>query len=119
GFFLYHRLRLPALSVQRTLTRLTFDDGLQTGATWSPDGRFIAYSSNRGGKFDIWMRQVSGGDPVQITKGSGHNWQPDWSPDGKYIAYRSEEGKGGLFVISALGCAGFERRSASFGLHLL
>jgi DNA-binding winged helix-turn-helix (wHTH) protein len=38
---------------QRALTRVTFDDGLQIGATWSPDGRFIAYSSDRGGKFDI------------------------------------------------------------------
>jgi len=37
----------------RALARITFDDGLQNEATWSPDGRFIAYSSDRGGKFDI------------------------------------------------------------------
>src|SRR5437764_5852797 len=83
GFFIYRRLQSPASLAQRTLTRLTFDDGLQIGATWSPDGRFLAYSSNRGGKFDIWVQQVSGGDPVQITKGPGRNWQPDWSSDGK------------------------------------
>jgi Tol biopolymer transport system component len=41
-------LQSPASPAQRTLTRLTFDDGLQIRATWSPDGRFIAYSSNRG-----------------------------------------------------------------------
>ena len=116
GFFIYRRLQTPA-SPQRTLTRLTFDDGLQIGATWSPDGRFIAYSSNRGGKFDIWVQQVSGGDPVQITKGPGHNWQPDWSPDGKFIAYRSEDGEGGLFVIPALGGAGLARRVSSFGFY--
>ena len=87
------------------------------GATWSPDERFIAYSSDRGGKFDIWVQQVSGGDPVQVTRGPGHNWQPDWSPDGKYIAYRSEEGDGGLFVIPALGGAGLERKIASFGYY--
>ena len=102
---------------QRTLTRLTFDDGLQIGATWSPDGRFIAYSSDRGGKFDIWVQQVSGGDPVQITKGPGQNWQPDWSPDGKYIAYRSEDGEGGLYIVPALGGAGLERKIASFGFY--
>ena len=117
GFFIYRRLQSPASLAQRTLTRLTFDDGLQIGATWSPDGRFIAYSSNRGGKFDIWVQQVSGGDPVQITKGPGHNWQPDWSPDGKYIAYRSEDGEGGLFVVPALGGEGLERRIASFGYY--
>src|SRR5207237_3846255 len=89
--YIYKRPQMPASTLQRSLTRLTFDDGLQFGATWSPDGRFIAYSSDRGGKFDIWVQQVSGGDPVQITKGPGQNWQPDWSPNGKYLAYRSEE----------------------------
>jgi Tol biopolymer transport system component/DNA-binding winged helix-turn-helix (wHTH) protein len=101
--------------VLRTLTRFTFDEGLQTGATWSPDGRYIAYSSDRGGKSDIWVQQISGGDPVQITKGPGHHWQPDWSPDGKYIAYRSEEGDGGIYVAPALGGAGLERKIAPFG----
>jgi Tol biopolymer transport system component/DNA-binding winged helix-turn-helix (wHTH) protein len=117
GFFFYQRLRLPAQSVQRALTRLTFDDGLQIGATWSPDGRFIAYSSNRGGKFDIWMQQVSGGDPVQVTKGPGQNWQPDWSPNGRFIAYRSEDDEGGLFIVPALGGAGLERKVSPFGYY--
>ena len=85
--------------------------------TWSPDARYVAYSSDRGGKFDIWVQQVSGGNPIQVTKRPGQNWQPDWSPDGKYIAYRSEEGDGGIFVIPALGGAGLERKIATFGYH--
>jgi Tol biopolymer transport system component/DNA-binding winged helix-turn-helix (wHTH) protein len=117
GLFIYKRLQSPTLPAERTLTRLTFDPGLQIGATWSPDGRFIAYSSSRGGKFDVWVQQVSGGDPVQITKGPGQNWQPDWSPDGKFIAYRSEEGEGGLFVVPALGGEGLARKIASFGFY--
>jgi Tol biopolymer transport system component/DNA-binding winged helix-turn-helix (wHTH) protein len=117
GFLLYKGRHAPASPRQRTLTRVTFDDGLQIGATWSPDGRFIAYSSDRGGKFDIWVQQVSGGDPVQVTKGPGHHWQPDWSTDGKYIAYRSEEGGGGLYIVPALGGAGRERKIASFGYY--
>ena len=107
----------PTSRAQRALTRLTFDDGLQIGVTWSPDGRLIAYSSDRGGKFDIWVQQVSGGDPVQITKGPGNHLQPDWSPDGKYIAYRSEDGDGGLFIVPALGGEGLERRVSSFGFY--
>ena len=117
GFVIYLRWHVSGPHVQRALTRLTFDDGLQIGATWSPDGRFIAYSSDRGGKFDIWVQQVSGGDPVQITKGPGHNWQPDWSPDGKFIAYRSEEGEGGLYIVPALGGEGLDRKIASFGYY--
>jgi dipeptidyl aminopeptidase/acylaminoacyl peptidase len=62
---------------------------------------------------NLW--KISGGDPVRITKGPGHNWQPDWSPDGNYIAYRSENGEGGLFIVPALGGEGLERRIASFG----
>ena len=117
GILIYKRLHDSAPAAQRLLTRLTFDEGLQVGATWSPDSRFIAYSSNRGGKFDIWVQQVSGGDPVQITREPGQNWQPDWSPDGKYIAYRSEAGDGGLFIVPALGGAGMKRKIASFGFY--
>jgi len=117
SFFIYKRRGVPPQSGQRALTRLTVDEGLQSGATWSPDARFIAYSSDRGGKFDIWVQQVSGGDPVQITKGPGHHWQPNWSPDGKYIAYRSEDGVGGIFVTPALGGQRLERKIAPFGYY--
>lgn len=117
GFLIYQRRQVSGSPKQRTLTRITFDDGLQTGVTWSPDGRYIAYSSNRGGKFDIWVQQVSGGDAVQVTKGLGHNWQPDWSHDGKYIAYRSENEEGGLYIVPALGGVGLERKISSFGYY--
>lgn len=76
---------------------MTFDEGLQAGSTWSPDGRYIAYSSDQGGKFDIWVQQVSGGDPIQITKRPGQNLQPDWSPDGKTIYFVSQPG--GFFNV--------------------
>jgi DNA-binding winged helix-turn-helix (wHTH) protein len=117
GFYLYKLRKVSESPRQRTLTRVTFGDGLQSGATWSPDGRFIAYASARDGKFDIWVQQVSGGDPVRITKGPGHNWQPDWSPDGKFIAYRSEDREGGLYIVPALGGAGQERRISPFGYY--
>ena len=115
--FLYNHRYVASSPVQRPLTRITFDDGLQSGATWSPDGRFIAYESDRGGKFDIWVQQISGGDPVRVTKGPGQNWQPNWSPDGKNIVYRSEDGDGGLFVVPALGGEGLQRRIATFGYY--
>jgi len=117
SLWIYKRRETPVAPPQRTLTRVTFDEGLQNEPTWSPDGRYIAYSSDRGGKTDIWVQQVSGGDPIQITKGPGHHWQPDWSPDGKYIAYRSEEGEGGIYVVPALGGAGLERKIAPFGYY--
>jgi len=99
--------------IQRRLSRLTFDAGLQSDPTWSPDGRFIAYSSDRGGNFDIWVQPVGEGDPVQVTKSPAHDWQPDWSPDGNRLVFRSEREGGGLFVVPALG--GNERKISSFG----
>ena len=51
----------PSASVQRNLTRLTFDPGLQMDVTWSPDGTRIAYASDRSGNFDIWTQPVGGG----------------------------------------------------------
>jgi serine/threonine protein kinase len=112
----YLSTRLPkntSVAVSRTLSRLTSGDGLQSGAAWSPDGRFIAYSSDREGSFDIWVQPVNGGDPVRVTHSPAHDWQPDWSPDGNTIVFRSERENGGLFIIPAFG--GREKRIASFG----
>ena len=99
--------------VEHHLTRLTFGSGLQTDATFSSDGRFIAYASDRAGNFDIWVQPVAGGEPIQITKSSTHETQPDWSPDSSMIAYRSEADGGGIHVVPALG--GTERRLAQGG----
>jgi Tol biopolymer transport system component len=105
----------PGAPVERTLTRLTFAPGLQTDVTFSPDGRFIAYASNQGGNFDIWVQPLAGGNPVQVTKSPAAESEPDWSPDGAQIVFRSERDGGGLFVVSALG--GPERRLSAFGVR--
>ncbi|HJT71098.1 MAG TPA: winged helix-turn-helix domain-containing protein [Terriglobales bacterium] len=107
-----HRRHVPP--IERALTRITFGNGLEQEPTWSPDGQLMAYASDHGGKLDIWVQQVNGGEPVQVTHAPGNNWQPSWSPDGKYIAYRSEAGAG-LFIIPALGSDGPGRRITSFG----
>jgi Tol biopolymer transport system component/DNA-binding winged helix-turn-helix (wHTH) protein len=117
GWIVYMRRHAPAPSAQKSLTRLTFDDGLQIGATWSPDAGYIAYSSDRGGKFDIWVQHLSGGEPMQVTRGPGEHWQPAWSPDGRYIAYRSEEEQAGVYIVPALGGSGRERKISSFGYY--
>ena len=102
-------------AVQRNLTRLTFGSGLQTDVTFSPDGRFIAYASDRAGNFDIWVQPVAGGDAVQITKSPEPDTQPAWSSDGSTIAFRSERDGGGVFLVPALG--GQERKLASEGVY--
>ncbi|HKQ91184.1 MAG TPA: winged helix-turn-helix domain-containing protein [Blastocatellia bacterium] len=107
------RFQTGQAPLQRKLSRLTYDTGLQSEPTWSPDGNMIAYSSDRGGNFDIWVQPVSEGNPVQVTTSPAHDWQPDWSPDGKRLVFRSERDGGGLFIVPALG--GAERKIAGFG----
>jgi Tol biopolymer transport system component/DNA-binding winged helix-turn-helix (wHTH) protein len=103
----------PVARAPARLTRLTQHAGLQTEPTFSPDGRLVAYASDQAGNFDIWVRPVTGGEAVQVTKDHAHDWQPDWSPDGSRIAFRSERGGGGLFVVSPLG--GDERKVGASG----
>jgi Tol biopolymer transport system component len=100
---------------QRVLSRVTFDAGLQSEPAWSPDGRFLAYSSDRGGHFGIYVQPAGEGNAVQITHSPAHAWQPAWSPDGKRIASRSEGEGGGLYVVPALG--GSQRKISPFGYH--
>ena len=111
------RAQTPAESAGRLnypYTRLTFGPGLQTDPAFSPDGKFIAYASDRAGNFDIWVQALSGGsEPVQVTKSPAQDTQPAWSPDGGTLVFRSERGGGGLFLVPAFG--GAERRLTSFG----
>jgi Tol biopolymer transport system component/DNA-binding winged helix-turn-helix (wHTH) protein len=86
--------------VPSRLTRLTFDKGLQTDPAFSPDGRFVAYTSNTSGNFDIWIAPLDGGAATRLTDDPAHDTQPDWSPDGRSILFRSERDGGGLFAIS-------------------
>jgi serine/threonine protein kinase/Tol biopolymer transport system component len=87
------------------LTRLTFDSGLSTNPAVSPDGKLMAYASDRDGRgnLDIWVRQIAGGEPLQITRDPADESEPDFSPDATKIVYRSNREGGGIYMTSALG----------------
>src|SRR5262249_24780698 len=56
-FLINRRLQVEAPPAPpRKLWQLTFDPGLESEPSWSPDGRMIAYSSDRSGNLDIWVR---------------------------------------------------------------
>lgn len=90
---------------QPILTRLTTDSGLSTDPALSPDGKLLAFASDRGGagSLDIWVRQVAGGEPIRLTTDPTDDHEPSFSPDGSQIAFRSERNPAGIYVISALG----------------
>ena len=72
-----------------TPRRLTNSPKHDRHPTWSPDGRWIAFESNRGGDFQVWVIPSDGGEARKLTSVSTEATQPVWSPDGKNIAFVS------------------------------
>ena len=101
----------PSKPVVRAFRRLTFT-GVSFDPAISPDGRILAFLSSVGGpRPDIWVQQIAGGEPVQITHEAEGAADPVFSPDGTEIAYNSH---GAIYEISALG--GSPRLITSDGL---
>ena len=56
---------------------------------WSPDGRHIAFTSDRGGGDNIWIMEADGSNPTQVSKETFRLLnQPEWTPDGQFIVAR-------------------------------
>jgi len=71
----------------------------------SPDGRRVAFASDRGGDgFEIWVVGLDGGGLRQVTSGPGSKTWPAWSPDGETILFtRAHEGRTDLWLTAADG----------------
>src|SRR5262249_1147193 len=55
---------------------------------WSPDGKWIAYLSDKTGEYEVYTRPQLGGDETRITSDGGvYRYGPTWSPDSKKLAY--------------------------------
>jgi|GEM_PF-599626 len=98
--WLYDRLRGVA-------SRLTFDPGDEVDPVWSPDGRQIAFASNRSGRANPYRMNADATAGEESLAASDYNLFPtDWSADGKFIALQrapSKEEKWSVWILPLAG----------------
>lgn len=87
------------------VTRLTSDTSVDRHPTLSPDGRRVAFTSDRGGSEDIWVLELVGGALRQLTDHPAADSWPTWSPDGKQLAFTStrDDPAGEIYTMPAAG----------------
>jgi dipeptidyl aminopeptidase/acylaminoacyl peptidase len=71
--------------------QLTQGEKSATNPQWSPDGRWLAFTSSRSGKNNLWLIRADGGEAEQLTDVKSSVTGYSWSPDGKWIAFNSPD----------------------------
>src|SRR5579859_1440528 len=61
-----------------------------SGASWSPDGKEIAFTTDLTGRPNLWKIKAAGSWPVQLVQSKQRQYGASWSPDGKWIAYQQD-----------------------------
>ncbi|HYA62481.1 MAG TPA: S9 family peptidase [Candidatus Sulfotelmatobacter sp.] len=102
GYLDRRRKHLYVLDIDsKMMTQVSSGDYDDSEPDWSPDGKFLAFASNRSKPdpdatyaSNIWIVAADNTDkgarPTQVTTGLGGDHQPAWSPDGKWIAYSTQ-----------------------------
>jgi Tol biopolymer transport system component len=94
--------------------RLTDFAGTNDSPAVSPDGKMVAFLARVGGRRQIWIRMLTGGAPLQVTRDDVDHEQPRWTPDSSSLIYYAHgtgrDQDGTVWEISALG--GWPRRLA-------
>jgi tricorn protease len=84
------------------IQRLTDNKARDVYPRFSPDGNFIAFSSNRDGNYDVFVIPVTGGKPKQLTFHTADDTVVGWTPDGKKVIFSSARGTGAFPFVATL-----------------
>ena len=93
-------------------TRLTSGLPYDMQPRFSPDGKKVAFISDRSGGDNLWIMSLDLKDTTQVTQGNGNLYvSPEWTPDGEFIAVSRAGGLGGahkIHMYSIRGGSGFQ-----------
>jgi uncharacterized protein YjdB len=89
GYYSIYQMRAPG---PVTLLPVLVDSATNVQAALSPDRTRIAFSSNRGGSFDIYLTDADGQNLRRLTSSSWNEGEPAWTPDGGRIVYTATSG---------------------------
>jgi Tol biopolymer transport system component len=78
----------------RPLTRAGAED---RQPAYSPDGRWLVFSSNRTGNLDLWLLDTTSGEERQLTDDEADDWDPAFTPDGRSLLWSTN--RAGHFEI--------------------
>ena len=86
-------------------TQLTSNPSYNFAPRWSPDGRYIAFNSNRYGNFDVFIMPAQGGAPRRLTTHSGNENVQNFSPCGRYVYFTANIQRPASFAMFPAGWA--------------
>jgi Tol biopolymer transport system component len=81
--------------------RLTPERSNEVRPSWSGDGRWVYFGSDRTGTWQVWKEPAEGGPAVQVTKNGGR--EAFESPDGKVVYYSKQQGVSGIWRVPVEG----------------
>lgn len=86
------------------LARVSTDSGVPPWPVWSPDGKRIAFTSNRDGNDEIYVMDADGSNVKRLTNNDAEDEWPTWSPDSKKLTFQSfRDGNWEIYVMNADG----------------
>ena len=75
-------------------TKVTFSNGRNDYPVWSPDGKSVAFASNRNGRMDLYRKNADGsGEDVLLLKSEQDKTPTSWSHDGRFLLYSTLDPK--------------------------
>jgi tricorn protease len=96
----------------KNVQRLTVNRARDVYPRFSPDGKWIAFSSDRNGNLDVYIIPSTGGTPKQLTFNSADDAVLGWTPDGSSVLFSSNRGEGFMPMLYTVSVDGRLPRSA-------